>query len=227
MPSEFFRRIQVKQCGLTLVELLVAISVMGFIAMLGWRGLDSLARARASLNSALAQTRGLQLTFAQLQSDCLHVVSSDELDGRAPLQIGTSPWVSLRLVRRTQPEARASALQLVTYRLRDGLLTREASPPTRDLVRLEHYLQNTQPVFGLVRLQSGVQLLQLRLWADDGQGWRNAQSVGSSAPTSRAALMNPRAGITTTQVLWRGLEVSLRLPDQRDSLTKIFMVGSV
>src|SRR5665811_345320 len=61
--------------GLTLVELLVAISVLGFVAVLGWRGLDSIVRARIALTSDLEQTRGMQLAFAQLQSDCAHLVS--------------------------------------------------------------------------------------------------------------------------------------------------------
>ena len=43
--------------GLTLVELLVAISVLGFVAVLGWRGLDSIVRARIALTSDLEQTR--------------------------------------------------------------------------------------------------------------------------------------------------------------------------
>jgi general secretion pathway protein J len=35
-----------RQRGLTLIELLVAISVLAFVAVLGWRGLDSIVRAR-------------------------------------------------------------------------------------------------------------------------------------------------------------------------------------
>lgn len=215
------------QCGLTLVELLVAIAVMAFVAVLGWRGLDSITRARVSLNQELEQARGLQLAFAQLQTDCMHVVNPAALDGRAPMQVNAAPITSIRLVRRTQPEGQPGALQLITYRLREGLLTREESPPTRDLTRLEQYLRHAQPAFSVVRLQSGVQAMQLRVWTDDGRGWRQPPDADSKAPTSRAALMNPDAGATSTQIIWSGLEVSLRLPGRRDSLTKIFMLGSV
>jgi hypothetical protein len=52
-------------------------------------------------------------------------------------------------------------------------------------------------------------------------------SVDSSMPTSRAALMNPQAGTTSTQMVWTGLEVVLRLPGREASLTKIFMLGAV
>src|SRR6476660_7000846 len=52
--------------GFTLIELLVAISVMAIVAVLGWRGLDSIVRARVALNADLDHTRGLQLAFAQM-----------------------------------------------------------------------------------------------------------------------------------------------------------------
>src|SRR5450759_316002 len=85
--------------GLTLVELLVAISVLGFVAVLGWRGLDSIVRARIALTSDLEQTRGMQLAFAQLQSDCAHLVSPSAL----PNRIRQGGWAD---------QMRAIALQL-------------------------------------------------------------------------------------------------------------------
>ena len=229
MRSERLRRGSSVQRGLTLVELLVAISVMAFVAALGWRGLDSITRARESLNQALEDTRGLQLAFAQLQTDCINVVNAAELDGRAPVQIEPA---RITLVRRTQPEAQPGALQLVTYRLRDGLLTREESLPTRDLTRLEQYVQLVQsPAPSVtqirVRLQAGVEAMNLRVWADDGRGWRMPNNTDSNVPISRAALMNPQAGTTSSQITWTGLEVALRLPGRQASLTKIFMLGSV
>ena len=216
---------EVSQRGMTLVELLAAMTVMAFVAVLGWRGLDSITRARISLNEELAQTRGLQLAFAQLQTDCMNVVHPAEIDGRQPLDIDQT---RITLVRRTQPEAQPGALQLVTYRLRDGSLTREESPPTRDLIRLNQYQQLAQSsVSPGVRLQSGVQSMQSRVWADDGRGWRSMGGVDGSMPTSRAALMNPQAGTTSTQIIWTGLEVALRIPGREASLTKIFMLGAV
>ena len=213
------------QRGLTLVELLVAMTMMAFVAVLGWRGLDSITRARISLNAELAQTRGLQLAFAQMQTDCMNIVNPAEIDGRKALEIDQT---RITLVRRTQPEAQPSALQLVTYRLRDGSLTREESPPTRDLVRLNQYQQLAQSSAPSgVRLQSGVLSMQSRVWADDGRGWRSMSSTDGGMPTSRAALMNPQAGTTSMQIVWTGLEVALRVPGREASLTKIFMLGAV
>ena len=213
------------QRGLTLVELLVAITAMAFVAVLGWRGLDSITRARISLNKELAQTRGLQLAFAQMQTDCINVVNPVEMDGRSPLDIDQA---RITLVRRTQAEAQPGALQRVTYRLKEGSLIREESPPTRDLAQLSQYLQQTPlPGASVVLVQSGVQAMELRVWADDGRGWRSLSTGESGMPTSRAALMNPQAGTTSTQIIWSGLEVALRLSGREASLTKIFMLGAV
>ncbi len=210
--------------GLTLIELLVAISVLGFVAVLGWRGLDSIARTRESLNHELEQTRGLQLAFAQMQTDCANAVDADTLDGQPPLVIEPQRFT---LARRIQPEGQPTALQLVTYRLREGMLSREASPPTRDLQLLSQYAQFAQAGGALpVRLQPGVRTLQLRVWANDGRGWRAWPAPGEAALSSRGALMNPQAGTTATQTVWSGLEVSLQLQGSDPALTKLFMLGA-
>lgn len=212
------------QRGLTLVELLVAISVLAFISVLGWRGLDAITRARAALNTDLAQTRALQLAFAQWQTDCANAVDAAALDGRSPLLVdGTR----VTIARRVQPEAQPGALQIVTWRLRDGVLTREESPPTRDLTRLEAAWQFAQAGgANALRLQEGVQSVQLRVWTDDGRGWRGWEQMAAGI-VSRGALMNPRAGTTAMQTDWRGLEVSLQLAGRPQPLTKVFMLGAL
>ncbi len=211
--------------GLTLVELLVAISVLGFVAVLGWRGLDSITRARTGLNVELEQARGMQLAFAQLQTDCANTVESGMLDGRPPLAIdGTR----VSLVRRVQPEGRAGALQVVTWRLRDGVLSREESPPTRDLTQLDQYWQFAQAGGAqAVTLEAGLQAMQLRVWSDDGRGWRGWEQMRSESIVSRGAMMNPRGGATAMQVAWRGLEMSLQMPGRPAPMTKIFMLGAI
>lgn len=209
--------------GLTLVELLVAISVLAFVAVLGWRGLDSITRARAALNADLAQTRGLQLAFAQWQTDCANAVDAGTLDGRVPLAVDAA---RVTIARRVQPDAQPGALQLVTWRLREGVLTREESPPTRDLAQLDQAWQFAQAGGArALRLQDGVQAMQLRLWADDGRGWRGWEQMNAGI-VSRGALMNPRAGTTAMQTDWRGLEVSLQLASRPAPLTKVFMLGA-
>ncbi len=218
------------QRGLTLVELLVAIGVLAFVAVLGWRGLDSITRARAALNADLEQARGLQLAFAQLQADCMNAVDAITLDGRSPLSVNAD---RITIARRIQPDAQPGMLQLVTWRLRNGVLTREESPPTRDLSQLDRYWQfaaggGSSPV----ALRAGLRGMDLRVWTDDGRGWRSwtqaaSQAAGQGVPlTSRGALMNPSAGTTAMQTPWTGLEVSLQVEGNAAPMTKVFMLGA-
>ena len=203
-----------KHSGLTLVELLVAISVLGFVAVLGWRGLDSIVRARLALTSDLEQTRGMQLTFAQLQNDCAHMASASVLSGRIPLVLGQG---QLTMVRTVYADNQPSRLQVISYRVNDGLLTRRESPATRDFRQLDFYWQNavnntqTSPP---VVLQSGVADMTMRLWING--GWRTkadaAITVGSTA---------------ATQLTATGLEVTLQLSGRDGSMQKIFLLGAV
>lgn len=118
--------------GFTLIELLVAISILAIVAVLGWRGLDGIVRARIALTANLDQTRAMQLTFAQMQSDCAKIDSTVVL-GHAPL---VADQTRLMMVRAVYAEDQPSRLQVVTYRVRNGNLTRRESLATRDLGEL-------------------------------------------------------------------------------------------
>jgi general secretion pathway protein J len=211
------------QQGLTLIELLVAIGILAFIAVMAWHGLDSLTRTRESLNHELEQARSLQLTLAQWQIDCANAVDADLLDGHAPLLIENSQFV---LTRRVQMEAQPSAVQIVSWRLHQGVLSRSALPPTRDLTPFEAGWQ--QALNGsetAVNLLSGVTRLTFRVWASDGRGWRSWESV-TQGLVSHGALANSQTGTTSTQLVWRGVEMSLQLSDRAAPLTKIFLLGT-
>ena len=202
------------QSGLTLVELLVAISVLGFVAVLGWRGLDSIVRARIALTSDLEQTRGMQLSFAQLQSDCAHLASASVLSGRIPLVLGQG---QLTMVRTVYADNQPSRLQVISYRVKDGLLTRRESAATRDLRQLDFYWQNavndtqTSPP---VVLQSGVADMTMRLWING--GWRTKANAAITIGSPVAA-----------QSTATGLEVTLQLRGRDGSMQKIFLLGAV
>jgi general secretion pathway protein J len=217
MPHLFYQQ------GLTLIELLVAISILVFIAVLGWRGLDSITRTRESLNHELEQARSLQLTLAQWQIDCANAVDADLLDGHSSLLLENGQFT---LARRVQMEAQPSVLQIVAWRLNQGVLSREASSPTRDLTQLNAGRQRAY-IGGesAVKLLSGVNSVSFRVWASDGRGWR-AWDPGKQAMVSHGALANPQTGKTSTQLNWRAVELSLYLSDRAVPLTKIFLLGA-
>ncbi len=77
---------QHRSAGFTLIELLVAIAILAIIAVMGWSGLDSIIRARQTLNQELEQSRGAQISFVQLENDCAHVVSDAQLPRRESIR---------------------------------------------------------------------------------------------------------------------------------------------
>lgn len=202
--------------GLTLVELLVAISVLGFVAVLGWRGLDSIVRARIALTSDLEQTRGMQLAFAQLQNDCAHLVSPSALPNRIPLAVGQG---RLTLVRTVFTDNQPSRLKVISYRVNDGMLTRRESVATRDLRELDalwlNAVNDTDASQGVI-LQSDVTGMAMRLWVSGSNGWRSDLDVLTAHAGSPASLPVPT-----------GLEVTMQLRGRDTGMLKIFLLGAV
>jgi len=205
--------------GFTLIELLVAITIMAIIAVLGWRGLDSIVRARVSLNADLDQTRGLQLAFAQMQSDCAHIAATTDIGGRPPLAADDG---KLTLVRFVHTEDQPGRVQVISYRLRDGVLTRRESVPTRDMGALNaawtSALNGTDST-PAVTLEADVDRMAIRSW-QPGSGWR----VGVDPQAGVHVTGTPATGANQAPT---GLEVSLQMRGRSGKLIKIFLLGAV
>lgn len=205
--------------GFTLIELLVAIGILAMVAVLGWRGLDSIVRSREVLNAQLEQSRGMQLTFAQMQSDCDHLAGASSvtaatntlLNGRANL---SAEQDRLILVRQAASEQQPQQLQVVTYRLVGGVLTRRESTGTRDLAVLDTLWQaardDTDSGNANVVLLRGV----------DSMAMRGQRKLTSNAAPDWITLA---AGSKTDDLA--GLEVTLQLPGQAAGLSKVFLLG--
>jgi general secretion pathway protein J len=100
-------------CGFTLIELLVAIAVMALLALVSWRGLDSMSRATTLNQQRADAVLTLQTTLAQWSAD---------LDAVTALaQTRPIDWNGrvLRLTRRGGDEA-APAVLVVAWTLRSG-----------------------------------------------------------------------------------------------------------
>ena len=199
--------------GFTLVELLIAISLMAVLAVLGWRGLDSVLSSRERIVDASDSLRALSVAFHQLDEDLrlswpvrLRKLSVAPI-GFGVEQAGADP--ALQLVREQASELAPARLQRVVYRVRSGVLERgfarwvDAASDAPDAPAARDY--TWQP------LLAGVTALQMRGWID-GQGW-----VGASAIAARSGVPPPQALVTGLEILvTRGNERVLRVFTVKD-----------
>ena len=214
----YARKFDSRGAGFTLIELLVAISILAVVAVLGWRGLDSIVRSRTALTADMEQTRGMQLAFAQLQSDCAHVASAASMPNRDPVVVTPERLI---LVRSVFADDQPTRLQVIVYRLKDGALSRRESVATRDLAELDALWQsamNDLDTSPAVILQTKVASMMLRTWLRNASGWG-----GAAAPVVTVA---SAAGAPAPNVL-AGLEVTLQLREHAGSMRKVFLLGPV
>lgn len=138
-----------RQCGFTLLELLVAVTLMSVLALLSWRSLDALIGARERISRSGDDLRALVVAFAQIEEDLRRawpvrlvetgrpmVLVRDAFDDRNGLAGGQldllreAPAVAGLASSGTGDlaSAHASGLQRVFWRLEGGRLERGFSP---------------------------------------------------------------------------------------------------
>jgi len=189
--------------GFTLLELLVAITVLSIVSLIAWRGLDSLVHTRERLQPEAEGVRELLVAFGQIERDLAQVVNTSFVPlASAPLTVRPGAPAAFQMIRFAPViEGSPSAVQLIIYEIRDGRLMRLSSAPTVAL--------DGEPAGELVEttLLADVQALQVRIW-QPGRGW---------APPEAAALPNPRAAPP-------GLELVVERADGRQ-YRRVLLVG--
>lgn len=117
------------QRGFTLLELLVASALLALLAVIGWRGLESVLTARDRIVERSDDLRAMTVAFSQLDEDLRRSWPVERLKLLPyPMQAlafrTTSESVTVELVREGGAASDPSRIERVAYRLRDGRFER-------------------------------------------------------------------------------------------------------
>ncbi len=220
--------------GFTLVEVLVAMMIMAILAMMAWRGVDGIVRARDASQSRLERTLRLNTVMAQWEHDL------DALQETPAVPALSFDGGTVRLTRRAE-----HGMQVVTWTLRPtpegvaggGSWWRWASPVVVTSSELQeiwmrtHQFQGTE--IGQLRVLDGVSQWQLYCYWGS---WANCQSTGNAAeaPTGPSAVAAAVAAAQATgaapavrQALPNGVRLVLTFSgaDENGALTRDVALG--
>lgn len=177
--------------GFTLLELLVAITVLSLVSLISWRGLDSLLATRQRLDPEAEEIRALLIAFGQLELDAAQTVSPTFVPGVTPISVRTEGGQVVLEFARFAPAAadKASAIQFVNYQVRDGRWIRESTAPLRSRSPL------ADDRFSETPLLAGVRSMQVRVWRS-GQGWVDAAAGLALPPDAPSGARPPGIEVT-------------------------------
>lgn len=202
--------------GFTLIEMLVAITLLAVMAVIAWQGLDAMTRGRERLIEHDSRLDSLKLLYGQFQTDCEQLADPDALQA-APAEVGNG---QLMLVRDRREEGRPGAWQVVAYRIEGGTVVRAATAPLYDRASVQSALVTLRQGGNsggngangaMVRpLLTGADGLSSRAWVEPG-GWlidngavRAALQLGSATAATAAS-----APIGMSPATVRGLELAI------------------
>jgi general secretion pathway protein J len=156
--------------GFTLVEVLVALSIMAVIAGMAWQGLEAMVRSRDAAQASADATLRTGTALAQWETDLWAV-----------LPTGVTPALRFDGAQvQVTREAPGGGVQVVVWSQRDGAWWRWASPGATRAADLEQLWERSQRLLGsepnTVKVLEGLAGVQLYFHRDN--AWTNAQSTG-------------------------------------------------
>jgi general secretion pathway protein J len=161
--------------GFTLVEVLVAMTIMSLIAIMSWQGVDGIVRSRDISQARLEKLLRLNTVLSQWEQDLLNL---QDTNGAVP-KVPNFDGASLTLTRRAQ-----GGIQVVVWSLRSGEWKRWAGPPVTTVGALQNQWQASRQFTGAepgqLRVLSNVSQWQLYYYVEN--AWANAQSDSDKPP---------------------------------------------
>ena len=123
--------------GFTLVEMLVAISLLGVMGVVSWRGLDYVSRSIERIDRESEEVGRVLRVLSQMERDLAQrlpdaVLAAPAAARELPASVEISlagERVALEILRLAPATGGATQAQRVVYRIVDGVLQRAASPP--------------------------------------------------------------------------------------------------
>ncbi|MBO9686956.1 MAG: prepilin-type N-terminal cleavage/methylation domain-containing protein [Mitsuaria chitosanitabida] len=161
--------------GFTLIEVIVALVLMAVMTVMAWRAVSALTGSRDHNEAAMDRAETLQTLMRQWELDLREVQDSTLVPALS------FDGATLRLTRR-----RETGLQLVSWQLRDGRLSRWESPPAsgRDALQDAWFRSHQLSPEELRALPGLGGVAGWQIYFFRGNGWSNAQSSGDLEPNS-------------------------------------------
>jgi general secretion pathway protein J len=208
--------------GFTLIEMMIAITILAVVAILSWRGLDQVMRGRDKVAGAMEDERVFAQMFDQMRTDARQAATDDEA-GEPAIRVAGD---TLQIVRELDVPGAAPRLQVVRYRISSGRMVRYASPPlgtTGDLRSALH--GDSTEGWSTVPLMRGVGAITARLYVPK-VGWTTSMPDADDAlAQNNNALKVPMLGNAPPPRAVTGLEVSIGATSLRVPVSRVFLVG--
>lgn len=153
--------------GFTLIEVIVALVLMGVMTVMAWRAVSALTGSREHNEAAMDRAETLQTLMRQWELDLREVQDSTLVPALS------FDGATMRLTRR-----RETGLQLISWQLREGRLSRwESTPATGREALQEAWFRSQQLSAEELRALPGLNgIAGWQMYFFRGNGWSNAQS---------------------------------------------------
>jgi general secretion pathway protein J len=165
-----------QQTGFTLLELLIAVTLMAVLAVMSWRGLETVLLSRDRLNRSGDELQALTITFAQIDEDLRRSWPARLLEPGAPSIRFTDDegvLTSVQVLREGGGALDPVRVERVAYRLNNGVFERGYA----------EYLKGAAPDTAAYQWQPllvGVTAVRYRAWLE-GSGWVGTLATGAGA----------------------------------------------